>query len=210
MRPRRVSWYTPKGDLHTLGNELQSSFSGIRHEWAVARKLRRRPRSAAAGGLEGGMRHIYLGIRANTPEMIGANLLIDRGDEIAILDSSATLGAALYRKVADSWQRTQMFVWRCRRTDGGQAALAEREAFLEEEHWVAANARMGSANELEYKVEMTHETLRLAVGFIRASKPDAKTPWPSALDDDRIKPTPGGLPAEMAFSPDKWATIGIS
>jgi hypothetical protein len=55
---------------------------------------------------------------------------------------------------------------------------------------------------------MTNETLRLAVIFLRASKPDAKIPWPEALDDDCIKPTPGGLPAEMHFSPDRWATIG--
>jgi hypothetical protein len=151
--------------------------------------------------------YLYLSIRANTLEMIVGNLFVDRDDEIAILHSSAALGTALYKKGVDSWQQTQGFVWRCRKTDNGQAAQAERDAFLKEEHWVAANARMGSVNELEYKVEMANETLRVAVNFIRASKPDAKVPWPNALDDDCIKPTSGGLPAQMHFSPDRWATI---
>jgi CubicO group peptidase (beta-lactamase class C family) len=151
--------------------------------------------------------YLYLGIRANTPEMIVGNLFVDHGDEIAILHSSAALGTALYERRMGSWQQTQGFEWRCRRTDNGQAARAERDAFLQEEHWVAANARMGSANEAEYKVEMTNETLRIAVNFLRASKPDVKIAWPNALDDDCIKPTPGGLPVQMHFSPDRWATI---
>jgi hypothetical protein len=68
---------------------------------------------------------------------------------------------------------------------------------------------MGSANELEYQIEVTGETLRLAVNFLRASDPDVKIPWPKDLDDDCIKSTPGGLPAQLVFSPDKWATVEL-
>jgi hypothetical protein len=57
---------------------------------------------------------------------------------------------------------------------------------------------------------MTDETLRLAVSFIRASKPNVKIPWPNDLDDDCIKPTPDSMPAQLHFSPDRWATIGLS
>jgi hypothetical protein len=53
--------------------------------------------------------YLYLGIRANTPEMIAGNIFIDRGDEIAILHSSAALGTALYERGIDSWQQTQGF-----------------------------------------------------------------------------------------------------
>jgi len=154
--------------------------------------------------------YLYLGIRANTPEMIVGNIFVARGDEIAILHSSAALGTALYHKETDNWQRTQGFVWRCRKTDSSEMAQAERTAFLDEEHWMAANARMGSPNELEYQIEMTSETLRLAVNFIRVSNQNAKIPWPSDLDDDCIKPTPGGMPGLLNFSPDRWATIDIS
>ena len=154
--------------------------------------------------------YLYLGIRANTTEMIVGNIFINRGDEIAILHSSAALGTALYEKGVGSWQQTQGFVWRCRMTDHSAVAQAERDAFLKEEHWVAANARMGSPNELEYQIEVTNETLRLAVNFIKASNPNVKIPWPNDLDDDCIKPTPGGIPAQLHFTPDMWAIIGIS
>jgi hypothetical protein len=39
--------------------------------------------------------YLYLAIRANTPEMIVGNVFVERGDEIAILHSSAALGTAL-------------------------------------------------------------------------------------------------------------------
>jgi hypothetical protein len=154
--------------------------------------------------------YLYLGIRANTPEMIVGNIFIDRGDEIAILHASAALGTAIYEKVMGSWQRTRDFVWRCRKTDDSETTQAERDAFLEEEYWVAANARMGTPNELEYQIEMTNENLRLAVTFIRASNPNMKIPWPNDLDDDCIKSTVGGMPTQLFFTPEKWATIGIS
>ena len=154
--------------------------------------------------------YLYLAIRANTTEMIAGNIFINRGDEIVILHSSAALGTALYEKGVGSWQQTQGFVWCCRMTDHSEVAQAERDAFLKEEHWVAANARMGSPNELEYQIEVTNETLRLAVNFIKASNPNVKIPWPNDLDDDCIKPTPGGIPAQLHFTPDMWAIIGIS
>lgn len=153
--------------------------------------------------------YLYLAFRANTPEMIAGNIFINRDDEIAILHSSAALGTALYEKGMDSWQQTQEFAWCCRKTGNSEAAQAERDAFLNDDHWVAANSRMGSPNELEYQIELTNETLHLAVNFIKASNPNQKIPWPNDLDDDCIKPTPGGLPAQLNFSPDRWATIDI-
>ena len=92
--------------------------------------------------------YLYLAIRADTPGMIAGNIFIERGEEIAILHASAALGTALYQKGTGGWQLTQEFDWRCRRIDDGQAAQAERQAFLEGEAWVAANSRMGAPNEL--------------------------------------------------------------
>lgn len=153
--------------------------------------------------------YLYLGIRSITPEMIAGNIFVDRGDEIMILHASAALGTALYEGGRDGWEQTQAFVWRCRRTGNGQAALAERDAFLQEEHWVAANSRTGTPGELEVRIAVADETIRLAANILRSSNPNNKTPWPADLDDDCIKPTPGGLPDTLHFSPDKWVTVGL-
>jgi hypothetical protein len=153
--------------------------------------------------------YLYLAIRANTPEMIVGNIFIDRGDEIAILHSSAALGTALYEAGRDGWHQSQAFVWRCRKTDDSEAAQAERVAFLQKERWLAANSRTGSPNELEYQIEVTDAALRLAANFIRASNTDVKIPWPNDLADDCIKPTRGGLPDELRFSPEEWATLSL-
>lgn len=154
--------------------------------------------------------NLYLAIRANTPDMIVGNVFIEHGDEIAILHSSGALGTAHFQKEGDRWQKTQGFDWRCRRTDNSEAAQAERAAFLEKEHWLAVNSRMGTPNELEYQIELKEDTLRLAANFIRTSNTNEKIPWPDNLDDDCIKPTPGGMPEQMIFSPERWAAIRLS
>ena len=154
--------------------------------------------------------YLYLGIRANTQEMIVGNVFIERGDEIVILHSSAALGTAAYQKEVDRWQQTRGFVWRCRDAGDSQAARAERAAFLGEERWLADNSQMGAPNELEFQIEMANETQRMAVNFVRASNPNVKIPWPNDLDDDCIKPTIGGMPAQLHFSLHKWATIDMS
>ena len=152
---------------------------------------------------------LYLAIRSATPEMIVGNIFVEREGEIEILHASAALGTARYAKTADVWQQTQAFVWRCRRTDDSDTAQAERDAFFEDERWVATNSRIGTPNELEYQIEVMGESLRLAANILRSSDPNAKIPWPADLDDDSIKPTPGGLPEHLQFSPDKWVTISI-
>lgn len=154
--------------------------------------------------------YLYLAIRASSSEMIVGNVFLDQGDKISILHSSAALGTAQYERNVEGWQQAQNFAWRCRMTDDSDAALAERAAFLEEERWIAANALMGTPNELEYQIEMSNVALRMAVNFIRSSNRNEKIPWPTELDDDVIKPTPGGLPAEMFFSPEKWAILDLS
>ena len=120
--------------------------------------------------------YLYLGVRANTPGMIVGNVFINRGDEIAILHSSAALGTAIYQKGEDNWRQIQNFTWQCRDTSDSESAQAERAEFLLEEGWVAANSRMGTPEELEYRIEMAEDTLRLAVNFIRASNPNEKIP----------------------------------
>jgi formylglycine-generating enzyme required for sulfatase activity len=174
-------------------------------EWESAR------RELFADGSELFLMHaggyLYLSIRASTPGMIVGNIFVERGSEIAILHSSAALGTAVYRKGADAWQQVRDFSWSCRDTGASEAAQAERAAFLRTEHWVAANAQMGIPSELEYQIEASEGTMLLAVVFLRASDPNEKIPWPTDLEDDCIKPTPGGLPEQMDFSPGQWGTL---
>ena len=92
--------------------------------------------------------YLYVGIRANTPGMIVGNIFIDQEDWVSILHSSAALGTAIYEKRSDTWEQTQDFLWRCRSTSNSASAIAEREAFLQDEHWVANNSRMGTPQEL--------------------------------------------------------------
>jgi hypothetical protein len=153
---------------------------------------------------------LYVGIRANGPGMIAANIFIQSGDEIFILHSSAALGTAIYQQGEDGWQQTQNFIWRCRSTSHGDAAQAERDAFLQQEGWIAANGRMGTPNELEYQIKIPVGDFRLAVVYIKASPPYEKIPWPRQLADDTVKPTPGGFPDTLYFSPEQWVEVNLS
>ncbi len=150
----------------------------------------------------------YLGIRAGGGGMIAANLFVESGEGISIYHASAALGTAVYKKDGEAWRLVRNFSWRCRRTDGGQEATAERDAFLREEGWIASTSRMGTPNELEFRIRTKPEPFRLAAVFLRAADPTVKIPWPADLDDDAIKPTPGGLPPTLRFSLEKWAVIG--
>jgi len=106
-----------------------------------------------------------------------------------------------------SWKQVQPFSWRCRSTDDSEYAQNERAEFLKSEGWVAVNSRMGTPNELEYKILIAGDTLKIAVNFIEISKQDSKNPWPIGLDDDVIIPTPGRYPLEMFFNPSNWGVV---
>jgi hypothetical protein len=154
--------------------------------------------------------NLYLGIRGSASEMIVGNIFVQHEGEIRILHTSAALGTAVYRQDAESWRQTQAFDWCCRRTDGSDAAQTERDAFFQDEGWVSINSRMGTPNELEYKIVLPHGSVRLAANLIRSSAPNDKVPWPSDLNDDCTKPTPGGLPEQMQFSLGQWASLRFS
>jgi hypothetical protein len=151
--------------------------------------------------------YLYLGVRSATPEMIGANVFVAAGEQVKILHTSAALGTAIYQRRAGHWQQTQDFDWRCRSTDDGAAALAERAAYLQENHWLAANSRMGAPHELEYKIARTGALQRVAVSVFRSSTPNERAFWPPTLGDDTIRPNPGGLPMELRLLPEQWAPL---
>ncbi len=150
---------------------------------------------------------LFVAIRATPPDMIVGNIFVDRGLDVAILHSSAALGTAIYTSGDESWERTQEFVWRCRSTGDSATAQAEREAFLQDEGWLANNSYMGSPNELEYKIAMSEGNIRLAATFIRANDLQSRVYWPASLEDDCTVPTPGGMPSSLSFAPETWGLL---
>ena len=156
-------------------------------------------------------KYLFLAIRANTKDMIVGNVFINQGNEVAIMHVSAALGTAVYHRETDTWQQTREFEWCCRDYSDSLNAQAEREAFRQHENWMSVNSRMGTPNELEYQIAIGGDPIRLAVNYLLVSSNpnDEKIAWPPNLDDDVIKPTPGGLPMEFFFSLDKWGRIDL-
>jgi hypothetical protein len=152
--------------------------------------------------------YLYLAVRSVMPEMIGANVFIADGNQVRILHTSAALGTAVYQQNDDTWQKTHDFDWQCRSTGDSTSAQAERAAYLLENGWLAANSRMGTPNELEYQIKLpSAPPYRIAVSVFRSSVPDERVIWPHSLTDATTRPNPGGLPAEMDFALEQWATF---
>ncbi len=151
--------------------------------------------------------YLYLGIRASVHGL--GSICLDRGDEVAVLHSSAALGTAVYEKGDAGWQRTRDFSWTCRDTTMTQGALEERARHLQGEGWVASNALMGSGTQMEYQIQMSGGSLRLAVTYFEVSGTRKLIWWPAGLDDDcrKIELVQGYTPTPLQFSPQTWLTI---
>jgi len=154
--------------------------------------------------------YLFLGIRSATQEGSATNIYVEDDDQVRILHASAALGTAITQQGTDNWQQTREFDWKCRGSSNSAAAVAARAAYLQDERWVAGISLMGTPNELEYQIELTSLPRRITVSLVRSSSPDERALWPVILDDDCIKPTPGGMPPELHFSPVQWAEIDLS
>lgn len=153
--------------------------------------------------------YLYLGIRASAPGMIVGNIFVTHGDRVSILHSSAALGTAIYEKSTGHFQQIQDFGWRCRSSSNSPSAQAERDAFLKQEGWLANNSYMGTPQELEYRIAMPGESLRLAVTFTPVTDVSVRIYWPISLADDCTKALQGEFPKNMQFSPSTWATVTV-
>jgi hypothetical protein len=150
----------------------------------------------------------YIGIRADTRDLIVVNIFIARGEDINILHASAALGTASYQKEADKWLLTREFTWFCRDTSDSPEARAEREAFLMAEGWVATNSYIGNPNEMEFQVKREEDALPLAVTFIVVPG-NSPTFWPTGLQDATSRSL-DELPERINFTPDEWGVLSFS
>jgi Tol biopolymer transport system component len=152
---------------------------------------------------------LYVGIRAAAKGSGVGSICIDRGEQVAILHSSAALGTAIYENEGTEWQQVQEFSWHCRNTGSSAAAQEERSEFLQAEGWLANNGRMGVPEEVEYQIAMPEGSLRLAVAFLGPPSFDSVAAWPQDLDDDcrNIELITGPIPERLQFSPQTWMVV---
>jgi hypothetical protein len=108
---------------------------------------------------EGG--YLYLGIRAK-PEPV-TSICLDRGDRVSILQSSAAIGTATYQQGDEVWEMIRGFKWCCREIMDSPQAQELRSEHLQQNNWMASNGRMGAVEDVEYKIGMPDDLLRLAV-----------------------------------------------
>lgn len=128
-------------------------------------------------------KYLYLGIRANFAGMLMGNVFIQQGDEISILHISAALGTAIYTRGAEKWQLQQGFTWQCREDSDSPAAMAKREAFLQQEGWLGSISYRGTPEELEYQILLSGEPLHLLVIFESMGMRGVRFLWPGIVVD---------------------------
>jgi formylglycine-generating enzyme required for sulfatase activity len=152
---------------------------------------------------------LYVGLRTNSTGSGVGSLCVDHGDKVAILHSSAALGKAVYENTQGGWQKVRDFQWRCRSTGSSPSAQAERNAFLEEEGWLASNGRMGLPQEVEYQIALPKGSVRLAIAYLGPPDFDSVIWWPPDLEDDCRNPRmlQGPIPGDAHFSPETWTSI---
>ena len=139
--------------------------------------------------------------------MIAGNVFLQEGDRIAVMHTSAALGTAYYQEEGDSYQKIKDFEWCCRSKIDDDLSLAAREVFYLEEGWLGVNSFMGVVNELEYKISLEGNPVKLAVNFIHADGGGEKQVWPVDLDDGVTLPSAGGFPDLIAFSVEDWVSM---
>jgi len=153
--------------------------------------------------------YLYLGIRAK-PEPV-TSICLDQGEQVLILHSSAAIGTAVYESHDATWKKVRDFEWCCRETADSPQAHDARQAHLQAEGWIANNGRMGNPDEVEFKLSLPGDSLRLAVNSIGAPDYRLITSWPDGLDDDcsSREMIAGPIPEQAQFILNEWITVLI-
>jgi len=192
----------PPGNPPTLDGTLSPG------EWDSARREKFSDGSELLLMQNGG--YLYLGIRVNLHTIW--SVFLDRGDEIAVLHSSGSLGTAVYKRTESDWQPTRTFAWTLQDKSNSETARQQREQFLEKEGWLASLGTMGKPEEVEFQLAMPQGALRLAVAFPLPPNYGEAALWPAGLDDDvrTIDLLEGDTPAQLRFSPERWAVVMVA
>ena len=201
----------PKEDADTLVAPLggEAIIDGVldQTEWEEAMRIDLADQGELFLMQAGG--YLYLGIRAK-PEPV-TSICLDQGEQVIILHSSAAIGTAVYELRDANWQQVRNFEWCCRETADSPQAQDARQAHLQAEGWIANNGRVGNPDEVEFKISLPGDSLRLAVNSIGAPDYRSILSWPDGLDDDCSSRDmiAGPIPEQAQFVLNEWITVLI-
>jgi hypothetical protein len=147
---------------------------------------------------------LYLGVRAAPGAQVVGNAYIARGETVEILHASHALGPATYRLEQGAWVLERPFVWSCRALGFTDAAIAERQAFLERNGWLATVVNLGLTEHMEYRIAIEGEPMRMLLRFDVHRESQEVLTWPV---DTAVGLDPGPLPQEAAFRTDRWCDV---
>lgn len=190
----------PAGEAPALDGTLSAG------EWDDATEIQLNSRTTLFLKHAGGT--LYVGVSARTMGVVSPCIV--RGDDVWVLHASAALGTAIYEQGSDTWSQTQDFTWRCRATGFDDAALREREAFLEQEAWLGTIGYLGTRRHFEYRIELLGEdTLPILFLFLDPGPPIVVVSWPMDLSgaDDYTELITGPVPKAMSFDIGTWALL---
>jgi len=150
---------------------------------------------------------LYLGVKAQTGSQVVGNIYIARDDTIEILHASHALGPAIYRLHEGVWSLETPFVWSCRTLGFSDTALAEREAFLGANGWLATVVNLGEPEQMEYRMVVDHQPMRILFRFdVHRAATQQTLTWPL---NTVVGIEAGPLPPEAAFRPEQWCVVSF-
>jgi hypothetical protein len=147
---------------------------------------------------------LYVGVRAAPGAEVVGNVYIAYEETVEILHASHALGPATYRLEEGVWTLEQPFVWSCRSLGFSDSAVAEREAFLDENGWLATVLNLGVAEHMEYRISIEGEPMRMLFRFDVHRETQEVLTWPV---DTAVGIAPGPLPRQATFRPEEWCEL---
>ena len=180
-------------------------------EWSAARL-----ESTSPSGLKVRLQHdgAALYVAVQSPVDGYTSLCLGTSDRVQIFHASAALGAVDYRRTGGPWAPDQaLFVYGMRDPSMTEAAVQQREAYFEQNGWVASTARMGGDRVQEFKIDMTRIATRLAIGYYATAGTGSVLTWPETMSvNDGCAALPlvrGTVTAGLTFEPSRWAPISL-
>jgi len=147
---------------------------------------------------------LYVGVRTALGAQVVGNVYIARDETVEILHTSHALGPATYRLKEGVWELERPFVWGCRTLGFSDTAIAERDAFLAENGWLATVVNLGVTEYMEYRIAIEWGPMRMLLRFDVHWEAQEVLTWP--VDTD-VGIDPGPLPQEAAFRTDRWCSV---
>jgi hypothetical protein len=177
------------------------------HEWQGARVVTLGPAGAARGYSVRRPGALYLGVDDHDRGI--GTVLVALGARVYVLHASAALATAIYERDADgSYRLVRGFAYVCRDPSVAPAALACRDQFLRDEHWVANVEPHGGKNR-EYRFAGPFAAAAARFVVVAYVFPDEVRAWPENTRDDavNVELLKGETPEQLRFATERWQPL---